>query len=146
MEKLCAHCKQIKSTGDFRKNKSKKDGCQAYCIICDKKKQSEWYEKNKERCLIKTKEGNEVRRKINQKFIIEYLKEHPCEKCNESDIVVLQFDHLTDKKSGIAQLICSGNIQQIKTEILKCQVLCANCHTRKTAKDNNWYKLGWLSG
>jgi 5-methylcytosine-specific restriction endonuclease McrA len=28
----------------------------------------------------------------------------------------------------------------LKNEIEKCQILCANCHLRKTANDFNWYK------
>jgi hypothetical protein len=33
------------------------------------------------------------------------------------------------------------DLNQVKNEIEKCDVRCANCHRRKTAKDFNWYKL-----
>lgn len=52
----------------------------------------------------------------------------------ESDPIVLDFDHVRGKKLGnIATLIneCKA-IQVIKDEIDKCEVVCANCHRRRT--------------
>jgi hypothetical protein len=49
---------------------------------------------------------------------------------------VLQFDHLRDKCKGIAYMCGSAFAwSTILEEIAKCQVLCANCHTRKTARE-----------
>ncbi len=67
----------------------------------------------------------------NRLFIIEYLKEHPCIDCGESDIRVLEFDHrdMDSKKSSIVQLVAGKySIKTIASEIAKCDVRCANCH------------------
>jgi hypothetical protein len=61
--------------------------------------------------------------------------------CGEKNPVVLEFDHIQDKKCDISRMLANGlSIKTIKAEISKCEVRCANCHRRKTAKDYNWYK------
>ena len=141
--KHCPRCTKDKDLSEFRPNRKRKDGYQQYCIPCDKEYQREWYNNNKESAKKKSKISNKKIRERNQEFIISYLKEHPCCKCGESDIVVLEFDHIRDKKFEISKLI-KGNssFENLKVEIEKCQVLCANCHKRKTAKDFKWYKNG----
>ena len=70
----------------------------------------------------------------NIKFVVEYLKHHPCVDCGESDPIVLDFDHIAEKKLDVSRMIFSQNgIAAIKTEIAKCEVRCANCHRRITA-------------
>jgi hypothetical protein len=56
--------------------------------------------------------------------------------------VVLQFDHVRGKKRGnVSSLARQGlDLQVVKNEIKKCQIRCANCHVRKTAKEQGWYK------
>ena len=71
----------------------------------------------------------------------EYLKTHPCVVCGENDPLVLEFDHLDNKKYNVSKMRQSYNWETILKEISKCQVLCANCHKRKTAKQFNWGKL-----
>lgn len=129
--KNCPRCKENKNESEFRKNKKSKDGLQKYCSECDKLYQKEWYEKNKEVVIKKSRLSNLDIKKRNGDFIIEYLKLHPCVKCGESDIIVLEFDHIYDNKlSGVSNLVHSSTLDKIKEEVEKCQVLCANCHRK----------------
>lgn len=138
--KLCTSCDQVKKVEEFRPNKTKKDGLQHYCSECDKKFQKEWYLKNKERLVEKAKISTKKYKEIARDYIVEYLKSHPCIKCGEPDIVVLEFDHIEAKKYGISDMIIKGySLNSIISEINKCQVLCCNCHRRKTAKQLGWY-------
>lgn len=68
--------------------------------------------------------------------VFEYLKTHPCIDCGETDPIVLEFDHIHDTKtSNIADMVGQGTgFAKILTEIAKCEVRCANCHRRRTAK------------
>lgn len=74
--------------------------------------------------------------------VIAYLNEHPCVDCKEGDPVVLTFDHVRGKKLGnIGTLIANGKSWKIvEAEIRKCDVRCANCHARRTAKQFGWLK------
>ena len=63
--------------------------------------------------------------------------------CGESDPVVLEFDHIDDntKYMNIAHMICdSFGLDRVMEEVAKCQVMCANCHRRKTAKERGQLK------
>lgn len=82
------------------------------------------------------------KRKRNQDFILEYLKTHYCVDCGEDDPVVLEFDHLRDKEENISDLINQRkSLKRIKAEIAKCEVVCANCHRVRTAKNFGSYKI-----
>jgi hypothetical protein len=56
--------------------------------------------------------------------------------CGESDPVVLDFDHVRgSKRFSIAIAVTLGYPwETLLREIEKCEVRCANCHRRKTAR------------
>tara|TARA_R110002051_G_scaffold207771_1_gene273584 strand:+ start:169 stop:471 length:303 start_codon:yes stop_codon:yes gene_type:complete len=70
------------------------------------------------------------------------LYTHPCIECGEEDPIVLEFDHRdrTTKNfaiaNGCSQKLALGIIEE---EMAKCDVLCANCHRRKTAKESRYF-------
>lgn len=67
--------------------------------------------------------------------MISYLLEHPCVDCGETDITVLEFDHLRDKTKDVSALMKgTSSWSRIEAEILKCAVRCANCHRRETER------------
>lgn len=72
-----------------------------------------------------------------------HLTTHPCVDCGESDPIVLEFDHVRGVKTKVISLLIGdgSSVKWIREEIAKCEVRCANCHRRKTAKDWNWYKV-----
>jgi hypothetical protein len=66
--------------------------------------------------------------------LLAYFKAHPCRDCGETDPVVLEFDHLRDKRFNIGGRLAYYNWDRILEEIAKCDVVCANCHRRRTAR------------
>lgn len=113
------------------------------CKVCGKNKK---LSPGRRSCLNcesqrKLKDKKKIR-KINKQKLKEYLESHPCVDCGEEDIIVLQFDHINGvKKNNIADLVCQGyHWDTISKEIKKCEVLCANCHHRRTAKSQGWFK------
>lgn len=88
------------------------------------------YIKNKEKISIRAKIYSKFVRIRNRDFKNEYLSNHPCIDCGNSDIRVLDFDHVSGiKKRDICKLHRSCvSLQTIIDEIDKCEVRCANCH------------------
>lgn len=139
--KICVLCKASKSLEDFNKKQSSEDGKQNICRDCNKKKSKDYYSKNKEKhkkVIYKRRRKHVI---ALQQYTYDFLKMHGCAICGENDPCCLDFDHLKNKNMLISKLISSGySFSNLKKEIDKCQILCANCHRRKTAKDFNWYK------
>jgi hypothetical protein len=79
----------------------------------------------------------------NIKIIHEEKLKQGCVCCGyKESAYALDFDHLdpNSKIEGVSRM-SSRNIQKIKEEILKCQVLCANCHRIKTHDLNTFNNL-----
>jgi hypothetical protein len=58
-----------------------------------------------------------------------------CVDCGGRDILVLEFDHIGDKRSTVTSLAWSETrLARIDAEIACCEVRCCNCHRRRTAE------------
>jgi 5-methylcytosine-specific restriction endonuclease McrA len=57
-----------------------------------------------------------------------------CVKCGEADPIVLDFDHIipSTKQFTLSSNNLSRPEEELQAELSKCQLLCANCHRRKT--------------
>jgi len=56
-----------------------------------------------------------------------------CVDCGEKNQIVLDFDHIKDKKYNVSRMIHDGfSWKAILNEIKKCEVVCANCHRIRT--------------
>lgn len=140
--KTCSKCKEVKPLTEFHKRAKATDGLQGQCKTCNIEARKEAYRTNKHGNKDITKAITLAAKKRNRDYVITYLREHPCTDCGLDDIVVLQFDHLGDKKYNIsAMLKGSYSITTIQSEIDKCEVVCANCHSRRTAARGGWFKL-----
>lgn len=65
-----------------------------------------------------------------------------CIDCGEVDPIVLHFDHVRGKKLGNVTTMAHAQrpLEVLRAEIAKCEVRCANCHTRRTASTGGWWK------
>lgn len=79
-------------------------------------------------------------RSRNRRFIAEFLLNKSCLDCGETDGIVLEFDHVRGVKLAGVSGLASGraSLEKIIQEIEKCEVVCANCHRRRTAKRAGW--------
>lgn len=104
----------------------------------------QYYKKNKRKIIDRSLVRNAKIQAENQGKVCDYLHRHPCVDCGEPDIVVLDFDHRDpEKKSDTIQAMIHSSYSwnTIMKEINKCDVRCANCHRRRTARQFGSYKL-----
>lgn len=56
-----------------------------------------------------------------------------CTDCGVKNHIILDFDHLRDKKYNISRMVHDGfSWRAILKEIDKCEIVCANCHRIRT--------------
>ena len=139
--KSCSRCKNEFKEDSFRLVNKRLNKRSSMCDLCISDYNKEYWLRVKDRRNpVKNNNANK-RRDVVRNFIVLYLQSHPCVDCGEKDIVVLEFDHLKDKKENVSSMIGRASpIEKIEKEISKCDVVCANCHRRRTAKTFNWYK------
>ena len=54
----------------------------------------------------------------------------------------MQFDHHGNKTRDVSWLIGSGcSVRRLVEELANCEVRCANCHRRRTAVAQNWFRV-----
>lgn len=106
------------------------------------KYQRDWYKKNKTKHILGVRKAAKERAKKHHELIYNYLLDNPCVDCGEKDPLVLQFDHVRgEKKFDISYGIAARSLEKLVAEIEKCDIRCANCHQRKTAKQRKYYKF-----
>lgn len=88
--------------------------------------------------------NNERYKVVFYDFIYGYLKKNPCVDCGEENIIVLEFDHISDNKSYDISDMQKHSIKAVQLEIDKCEVVCTNCHRIRTAKRANWRVLKYV--
>lgn len=143
MVKKCLRCGKTKQSTEFNW-KIKGVRVASYCKECSRRYIRDHYTKNRKYYLLKARKRNLRLKKDAIKYIGSFLLSHPCIDCGEDDILVLEFDH-RDKKVKVGDISSiirnSGSLEKLIEEISKCDIRCANCHRRKTARENASWKM-----
>ena len=140
--KKCVTCGEFKSEDDYAWRHKLRRIKWGTCKECQSAQRADWYQRNKEEHKKTAKKNKHVAKKVAREYIWNYLSDHPCIDCGNSDPHVLEFDHIRGKKKKtISQLAGEGySIKAIDKELAKCVVRCANCHRIKTAKERGWFR------
>lgn len=130
--KTCSKCGEDKPSSDFGKNGTKADGLQTYCTACNRIRMAAYYGADRAAQIAR----NRRFRRQGAERLLSHLRIHPCVDCGETDPVVLEFDHVRGTKEGtITRMAALGySWPVIVAEMEKCEVRCANCHRRATAR------------
>ncbi len=137
--KVCSRCNTSKPASDFRASSRNADGLQVWCRPCFSEYERERY-KNGDRAR---KFANRERSRDRARDLIwNYLEEHPCVDCGNSDPRVLEFDHRdpSEKDFSVLEMVFLSPAR-IRREISKCDVRCANCHRIRTAEQFQTWKF-----
>lgn len=143
--KRCSRCKETKEYDCFAKKSVSRDGYAVWCKECFKDYDRERYangdkarkDKNKKDRLAKVR-----------KSLWEYLRGSKCFDCGNRDPEVLEFDHLvpSEKRFNISEMLRDYAWETILVEIRKCDVVCANCHRKRTIQQLGWWRGNQING
>ncbi len=129
----CSCCGERKPADEFawrRRNRGQRD---TMCRPCRSAYGKKHYAANRQRYIDQAKAKKQQLALERTRWLIAYFAAHPCVDCGEADPVVLEFDHLRAKSFAIGPKLAQTSWQRILAEIDKCEVVCANCHRRRTA-------------
>jgi len=139
MRRICTQCKEEKPIEEFNFRDKKLGKRQGACRECTRNQVRRHIKANPEYYRDRARRRKQMLFQENRVFLLEYLSDKQCADCGESDPVVLQFDHLKDKKYTVAHMMGQYRWDKILKEIAKCEIRCANCHTRRTSKQLGWF-------
>lgn len=143
MTKKCSKCLRVLDESEFNW-KYRNIKLQYHCKECSRAYVKNHYLNNTKYYIDKAHKRNLDVKDKSLKYIGKYFSTHPCVDCGESDILVLEFDHRhrSEKYKDISHLIKTrGSFKRVVDEISKCDVRCANCHRRKTARETSSWRL-----
>jgi len=130
----CTRCGEVKAVEAFAWRRRRKGQRDSFCRPCRSAYGKEHYAANRQRYID---QAASVKRRLNlvrTRYVLDFFKDHPCLDCGETDPIVLEFDHLRDKSFSIGTELTRHAWNAILDEIAKCEVVCANCHRRRTAR------------
>jgi len=140
-------CHIDKDDSEFKIAKKRNwTGLTPYCKDCKRQYDRDYWRKNNKKLVRRKGINKSLILDRNFELVANYLKTHPCLDCGETNIVVLEFDHVRGTKiDSVSQIVqnCTAT-KLLQEEIDKCEVRCANCHRIKTAKERNYRILKFL--
>lgn len=124
--RYCKRCDQTLPLFAFNRFK---DGHQWWCRECFRA----YFRKRGDLHRQQAGANKEERKERAHRYVLEHLQRHPCVDCDERDPIVLKFVHVGTKGRNVASLVQAGaRAHAIDAEIAKCEVVCRNCHRRRT--------------
>lgn len=127
--KKCTKCGKVLDIASFTKKGEYKS---SMCRQCSSLWSKEWYKKNKEKRKAAIKKNKNKLKSTRRKWLNE-IKSAPCTDCNKKyPPVVMDFDHIKDKKFNISTILYIKSKDTLLKEIEKCELVCSNCHRVRT--------------
>ena len=135
--KRCCNCRQEKPSDEYHKCSGRPDGLQNECKSCRSVRHKNTWGPERQAAQLKS---NTARREERLTKIAE-LKSVPCMDCGGKFLpCAMDFDHRPGetKISGVAELVQAQVAWSvIEAEIVKCDIVCSNCHRVRTWQRNH---------
>jgi hypothetical protein len=128
--KRCSSCKRVLPTSSFHR-RSAGDGFQAYCKECRKTIDQDYFTRTRE---VRHEQIAARKQRLAQ-WSWGVKSAQPCADCGlRFHPAAMHFDHLPGavKVDNVSDLVRTGRRRLAELEILKCDIVCANCHAIRT--------------
>jgi hypothetical protein len=126
--RACRRCLRILLDTDFNRYRG---GRQWWCRDCFR----EYFRDRGQLHLDQVKQARRDRVRAARETVDAHLATNPCVDCGNADPRVLEFDHVGPKRGNVNTLAWGGlSTSALLREIAECEVVCVNCHRRRTAR------------
>lgn len=128
--KRCSRCKQSRGVSEFHR-RSAGDGYQAYCKRCRKSIDQSYFAETRE---VRHEQVRARKQRLAQ-WMWALKSSSVCADCGvKFHPIAMHFDHLPDhvKVDDVSTLVRSGRKRLAEIEVLKCDIVCSNCHAIRT--------------
>lgn len=131
----CGKCRRELPLTSFNRHRS---GYQWWCRDCFQT----YFRARGDLHRAQTRAARRRRRLEARAFVNSSLQDRSCSDCGEDDPLVLEFDHLGEKRADVATLIRAGaSLRRVRSELAGCDVVCVNCHRVRTAERGGSWRL-----
>lgn len=136
----CSRCHERKALHAFPFRNFSAGERAYYCRACQAAYRRGHYVANRDDYMSRAMTEAQLKREDMLLQVFEYLRQHPCVDCGETDIRKLEFDHRdrSTKTMAVTSMLGRRNWSVVQAEIAKCDVRCANCHRKRTAAQQAW--------
>ena len=141
--KRCPRCGETKPFTEFHKHAKRRDGLQSICKSCRAQVDHERYER-----IRGTRVPTRTWERGRAEWLLSLKAGRPCTDCGRVfPPQVMQWDHLPglEKLGDISTAFRGHSREEILAEIAKCELVCTNCHTIRTAERAGWVVLSDLA-
>lgn len=136
MKYACKKCRVEKGLNDFGLDRRVARGHRAVCKTCTNKAAKTVYSQTKSKHRKKSFDSRayfQERLRTRRAFLDQIKEATPCADCGTSfPAVCMDFDHVRGKKLGNVGTMWSWDIEKLRAEIAKCEIVCACCHRLRT--------------
>jgi DNA-directed RNA polymerase subunit M/transcription elongation factor TFIIS len=139
--KQCSKCGSVLPLSEYQIRSKEKGTYRGLCRQCRTEYNHTYYVGHSEKYKNARRTNRPRYRAQHRVQLLQYLSDKQCVDCGERDPVVLELDHVGGQKNdNVGDMMGRYGWNRILKEIAKCEVRCANCHQRKTARDFKWFK------
>jgi transposase len=78
-----------------------------------------------------------------KKKLLDMASQHSCIDCGESRQSILEFHHIGGKDFTLGKTE-SHTVDELSSELSKCEVVCKNCHKKRHANGDRWLRWGYF--
>lgn len=133
--KCCGRCREELPLQAFNRYRG---GTQHWCRECFRS----YFQERGDLHRRQADESRRRRQALLRHILLDHLRQHPCADCGEADLRVLELDHVLPRREYVSSLLQRGVRPKVfADEIIRCEVVCANCHRRRTARRGGWKRL-----
>jgi hypothetical protein len=147
--KWCRGCGANQPINSFNWKSKERGIRQNVCRVCSREPSRMYYERDRAKHIARVALNNARYRTRNRHNLRELLAAAACSDCGIADFCILEFDHreASLKLDDVSHLLAKAiSWSALLAEIQKCDIVCANCHRRRTAARAGWSKLIGFSG